>query len=281
MPAARTPSERSALAALAAHFAPEEVAEDLAAHSAADVWQQRVQADASGRLARYRPEEELNRSLLYCQFITRSDEGWPTALTVLGERQPLGLWVLGRDRLPGLTASTVAVTGNRNATAHALSYAEDYARAVSEAGHTVTATLAFGVDAAAHQAAALTGRATLAVLPRGLDRAHPYAHAALMKQIVSSGGAVISLYPPGTPASGATHQASAHLLAALSKAVILIEALDHSHTLRTAQAALDLRRPLLTAPPAEDDIRAGGTARLIAEQRAVLCPHPAHALALL
>ncbi|WP_443077954.1 DNA-processing protein DprA [Streptomyces sp. NBC_01450] len=47
-----------------------------------------------------------------------------------------------------------------------------FATAVAEAGHTVTATLAYGVDSAAHRAAALAGRATLAVLPRRLDRAH-------------------------------------------------------------------------------------------------------------
>ncbi|MFE0477384.1 DNA-processing protein DprA [Streptomyces sp. NPDC058947] len=146
MPAVRMPSERSALAA---HVAPEQVAADLAAHSAAEVWQQRVRADTSGRLARYRPDQELDRALFTCQFVIPSDEGWPTALAVLGERRPLGLWVLGRDRLPQLTASTVAVTGNRNAIAQALSEARDYARALAGAGHTVTATLAFGVDAAA------------------------------------------------------------------------------------------------------------------------------------
>jgi predicted Rossmann fold nucleotide-binding protein DprA/Smf involved in DNA uptake len=63
--------------------------------------------------------------------------------------------------------------------------------------------------------------------------------------------------------------------------VVLIEALDHSHVLRTAQAALELRRPLLTAPPAEGDVRCDGTARLIAEHRAVLCADPARVLALL
>ncbi|MCX5097628.1 hypothetical protein OOK36_55330 [Streptomyces sp. NBC_00365] len=44
--------------------------------------------------------------------------------------------------------------------------------------------------------------------------------------------------------------------------------------------AADLKRPLL-APPATQDIRADGSARLLAEQRAILCPDPARALALL
>jgi DNA processing protein len=86
---------------------------------------------------------------------------------------------------------------------------------------------------------------------------------------------------PGTEVSGATLRASAILLAALVRAVILIEALDHAEAaMHTAVVAADLNRPLL-APPAIEDIRADGSARLLAERRAVLCPDRVRALALL
>ncbi|WP_331763503.1 hypothetical protein [Streptomyces anthocyanicus] len=63
--------------------------------------------------------------------------------------------------------------------------------------------------------------------------------------------------------------------------MILIEALDHAEaSMRTAEAAPALSRPLL-CPPATKDIRADGSARLLAGQRAVLVPDPARALALL
>jgi DNA processing protein len=92
---------------------------------------------------------------------------------------------------------------------------------------------------------------------------------------------VVSLYRPGTEASGATLRASASLLAALVRAVILIEALDHAEAaMHTAEVAADLNRPLL-APPATEGVRAEGSARLRAEQRAVLVLDPARALALL
>ncbi|KPI06339.1 hypothetical protein OK006_6484 [Actinobacteria bacterium OK006] len=56
------------------------------------------------------------------------------------------------------------------------------------------------------------------------------------------------------------------------RTVILIEALDHTEAaMHTAVVAADLNRPLL-APPATEDIRADGSARLLAEQRAVLEP---------
>ncbi|MFE5082868.1 hypothetical protein [Streptomyces mirabilis] len=43
---------------------------------------------------------------------------------------------------------------------------------------------------------------------------------------------------------------------------------------------LGISEPLL-APPATQDIRADGSARLLAEQGAILCPDPARALTLL
>lgn len=273
-------SDRAALAALCAHFTPDQVAADLARYSPAEVWQQRVRLDNTGRLAQYRPERELSRAELSCHFVTPSDAQWPLSLAALGPARPLGLWARGHDRLPGLTASTVVVTGNRMAAAGTVDRAKAFATAVAEAGHTVAATLAYGVDAAAHEAAELIGGTTLAVLPRGLDRAYPHNHGPLLNSVTESGGAAVSLYHPGTETSGATLKATATLLAALSRAVILIEALDHTEALRTAEAAITLNRPLL-AVPADGGIRSEGNARLLAEHQALPCPDPTRALELL
>ncbi|MFC7309010.1 DNA-processing protein DprA [Streptomyces monticola] len=272
-------SERAARAALTAHFAPSQLAAELAEYTPAEVWERRVRGDGSGRLSLYRPHEELAQAELTCPLVIPSDEEWPTALTDLGPACPLGLWVRGRERLPRLTDSAVAVTGNRAPTAQAVRRAHDFAAALAKADHTVTATLANGIDATAHRAAAATGRATLAVLPRGLDGAHPHAHAPLLSSILDSGGAAVSLYRPGTAASGATLKDSAVLLAALAQAVILVEALDHAEAIYAAEAAVDLRRPLLAAP-ATGDVRSSGNARLLDEQLAVNSQDPQLALAL-
>ncbi|MFF7452408.1 MULTISPECIES: DNA-processing protein DprA [unclassified Streptomyces] len=106
------------------------------------------------------------------------------------------------------------------------------------------------------------------MLPRGLDGAHPHAHAPLLSSILDNGGAAVSLYPPGTAASGATLKASAALLAALARTFILVEALDHTEAMHAAETAVDLHRPLLAAPPT-GDVRSSGNARLLDRQLAV------------
>ncbi|WP_217236437.1 DNA-processing protein DprA [Streptomyces sp. AC555_RSS877] len=273
-------SDRAALAALSAHFTPAEVAADLAQHSPVEVWAQRVRLDNTGRLSQYRPKTELSSGELTCRFLIPTDAQWPSALADLGPACPLGLWVRGHNHLPELTTSTVVVTGNRAPSPEAVERSTAFATAVAEAGYTVAASLAYGVDATAHEAAHLMGRPTLAVLPRGLDQAYPHNHGPLLNAITENGGAALSLYRPGTVTSGATLQASAALLAALSRAVILIEALDHAQALRTAEAAIDLKRTLL-AVPSPSGIRAGGNTRLLAEHLALACPSPARALELL
>ncbi|MFF1517077.1 DNA-processing protein DprA [Streptomyces sp. NPDC058305] len=272
-------SDRASLAALAAHFTPDQVAADLAQHSPADVWEQRVRRDTSGRLTQFRPEAELSNAQLSCRFLIPTDQQWPAALADLGPACPLGLWVRGHDHLSELTTSTIVVTGNRAASPQTVDRARQFAEALSLTGHTVAASLAYGVDAAAHEAALPNGP-TLAVLPRGLDQAYPHNHAPLLRSITSDGGAAVSLYRPGAPPSGATLKASAHLLVALAHTVILIEALDHSQALRTAEAAIALKRPLL-AVPSDGSLHTGGNARLLDEGLARSCPTPTHALELL
>ncbi|MEU9370433.1 DNA-processing protein DprA [Streptomyces avermitilis] len=155
-------------------FTPDQAAADLAQYSPAEVWQQRVRLDNTDRLAQYRPEPELSNAQLSCRFVIPTDPQWPAALADLGPACPLGLWVRAHDRLPELTTSTVVVTGNRVASPEAIERSTAFATAVAEAGHTVTAALAYGVGA--HEAA-LIGGPTLAVLPRGLDQAYPHNHA--------------------------------------------------------------------------------------------------------
>ncbi|MEU8951944.1 DNA-processing protein DprA [Streptomyces sp. NPDC048489] len=184
----------------------------------------------------------------------------------------LGLWVRGYEHLPDLIASTVVVAGNRAASAQVTDRARAFAGADTETGHAVAATLAYGVDAAVHQAAELMRGRTLAVLPRGLDRAYPHTHAPLLHSITHNGGASVSLFRPCTEASGARLQATAGLLAALSHAVILIEAMARTEALRTAEAAIALNRTLL-ALPADGSLRSEGLA--------LPCPDPARALELL
>jgi len=83
-------SERAARAALAAHFAPGQLAAELGQYTAAEAWDRRVRLYDSGPLAHYRPQEELAQAELSSQFVIPEDAEGPTALTEAAHRSVSG-----------------------------------------------------------------------------------------------------------------------------------------------------------------------------------------------
>ncbi|MEU6680857.1 DNA-processing protein DprA [Streptomyces sp. NPDC046925] len=260
--AAFTDNERAARAALAAHFTPAQTGAAADDFDPAEEWGRRVEADRSGRLGRHRPAAELQRGELTARFLIPGDPEWPAQLADMGENCPLGLWVRGNPDV--LTQRPMAVVGNRAASDTALHRARGFAEAAVSAGLRVSATLALGIDSTAHQAALGAGGSGVAVLPCGLDQCHPYAHITLLHEVVN-GGAAVSVCPPGTRASLRTLRASEALVVALSRAVVLVEALERSVAMVYADAARSLARPLFVPPADYDDPRASGNARLLDE----------------
>lgn len=262
-------SERAARAALARFRTPDQVAADLAQVGPVAVWEQLARADHTGQLSGYDPESQLTAAQLTAPFIIPGDANWPTALEDLGDVTPLGVWVRGADRLPALLKRSATVTGNRHTTGPGKQRAALLAGELARAGHIVTATTAYGIDAAALTGAYITSSPSLVVLPCGLDQHHPADSADLVRHALTESGAALSAQHPGTPASRYTLRTAAQLLAALGRAVVLVEAAIRCPAMETAVTAHLLRRPLfaLQGDDENDPATAGGR-RLLAKDRA-------------
>lgn len=130
---------------------------------------------------------------------------------------------------------------------------------------------AFGIDAAAHEGALRAGAPTFAVLGCGVDVVYPDRHVDLFARIAVSGG-LLSEYAPGMPPRPGQFPARNRLIAALSQAVVVIEAAHRSGALITARLARELGRRVLAVPgsPGTDRIIAAGQAQAVASARDVL-----------
>ena len=75
----------------------------------------------------------------------------------------------------------LAMVGAHNATAAGAANAQAFARALSDAGWTITSGLTLGIDAAAHEGAPQGGAGTVAVavVGTGTDIVYPARHRAL------------------------------------------------------------------------------------------------------
>lgn len=159
---------------------------------------------------------------------------------------PLALWVKGRE-LSEVLAESVAVVGTRMASDYGLKVAGQLAKQFVASGISVTSGGALGIDAAAHRGALSVGGLTVAVAAAGAGINYPAAHRALFDQIAVS-GALVSEYPPGVRPARHRFLARNRLVAALSRATVVVEAGWRSGARNTANWALRMKRPLGAVP---------------------------------
>ena len=192
-------------------------------------------------------------------FLIPGDPEWPAPLEDLGERAPIGIWVLGA--LPGERA--VALVGSRAATAAGARTATDLAAQLAEAGIAVVSGGAFGIDIAAHRGAlALHGR-TAAIMAGGLEQPYPQAHIEDFRKILSEGGALVSECPPSWRPAKWRFLSRNRLIAALTRATVVVEAGARSGALATARRAMEMGRPVGAVPGPVSSASSSGCHELI------------------
>jgi len=167
-----------------------------------------------------------------------------------------------RGALVDADALAVAIVGSRRATPYGLEVAETLAADLAARGVTIVSGLARGIDSAAHRGALRVGGRTLAVLGSGVDVIYPPENRRLADEIAAR-GAVLSQFAPGTPPLPQNFPARNQVIAALSLAVVIVEAAEKSGSLITARLAAELGREVLAVPGRVTAPESRGANRLI------------------
>ena len=153
-----------------------------------------------------------------------------------------------RGRWPPPAGPRVAIVGSRQPSPYGEAVAEQLAADLAAAGVIVVSGLALGCDAAAHRGALVGGGLTVAVMGTGVDIVYPAAHARLAEDILAGGGALLSQFADGTAPRRHNFPARNVTIAALSDVVVVVEAVQGSGALITAEAALDLHKEVMAVP---------------------------------
>jgi len=192
------------------------------------------------------------------------DGDWPAGLGDLGPGAPIALWIRGdRRRLAGLERS-VAIVGARAATGYGEHVATELAAGVAERGVAVLSGGAYGIDRAAHRGALAVEGATAAILAGGLDRYYPAGNEQLLQRI-GERGLLLAEVPCGVPPTKIRFLSRNRLLAAMSRAVVVVEAGLRSGSLNTAGHAAQIGRPLGAVPGPVTSPASAGCHRLLRE----------------
>lgn len=177
------------------------------------------------------------------RFITKDDSDFPPALAGLPDAPR---WLFVRGDLPSVDG--VAVVGSRRATRYGLELAESIGARLATDGRPVVSGLAAGIDAAAHRGCLSAGGDAIAVLGSGVDVWYPARHRKLGQDILGSGGAVLSEFPPGTPPEAWRFPLRNRIISGLSKIVVVVEAAERSGALITARLAIEQGREVFAVP---------------------------------
>ncbi|MFC4525032.1 DNA-protecting protein DprA [Dyella halodurans] len=187
------------------------------------------------------------------------DADFPPLLETIPQ-PPAALFVAGDASL--LLHPQIAIVGARSATLSGRTHARAFARELGLAGFTITSGMADGIDGAAHLGALDAELPTVAVIGTGPDRVYPSKHRGLARRIAQH-GALVSEFPPGTPARSDHFPRRNRLLSGLSLGTLVVEAGLSSGSLITARLAAEQGREVFALPGSIHNPLAQGCHRLI------------------
>ena len=205
-------------------------------------------------------DEELTKQNI--KTVSLGETNYPSLLAEIND-PPQTLFY--RGTLDAESAPALAVVGTRRYTVYGKHVCEKIVGPLAQQGMLIVSGLALGIDGIAHQTTLNNHGKTIAVLGSGIDPTHVYpaTHRQLAEKIISSGGAIISEYPPNFAPTQYSFPARNRIIAGLSLGTLVVEAAEASGALITAKCALDYNREVFGIPHAITSTTGAGVNNLI------------------
>ena len=208
------------------------------------------------------------------RLLTPVDTDWPMQVNDL-IAPPIALIVKGD--VSALHIPSLAIVGTRNPTSYGARIAGDFAAGFVDREWGIVSGGAYGIDSFAHKGALIAEGVTVAVIASGIDVNYPAGNARLFAEICET-GAIVTEFMPGEKALPSRFLTRNRLIAALSKATLVVEAAFRSGSLRTARDAAELFRPVMAIPGPINSPTSEGCHRLIGERAAEIVTSVADAV---
>lgn len=189
------------------------------------------------------PREQFKNYPLLARLLELHDV--PEHIYIAGTLPEVTLDEYGRA-----TPRILTVIGSRKNTQYGKQSVEKLLESLLDEDVIILSGLAYGIDSLAHTVALKNNIITVSVPGSGLDTQviYPRTHLSLAEEIVEKGGALLSELAPETQAAQWTFPSRNRIMAALSDALLVIEAEEKSGTLVTARQALELGRDIGAVP---------------------------------
>ena len=201
----------------------------------------------------YLLDKKLTRAesiLTYCEengvrILCCEDFAYPKQLKTL-LNYPLVLYCVG-EKYDLNATPCVSMVGPRKMSKYGEAAAKRIGFDLAANGILIVSGLADGIDGVSHKAALYAEGKTVGVLGCGIDRIYPPCNKELFLRMYTS-GMVMTEFPPDTPPLARNFPIRNRIIAALSSAVLVVEAGENSGSLITADCALRQKRAVFAVP---------------------------------
>lgn len=203
----------------------------------------RVRSDRYSPVAALEEAEAIRKGLTAGRFACTFywDRSYPPQLREIYD-PPLLLYY--RGELPDYGTPMIGIVGTRYPSGRGRKAAFRLGHEFGGAGVAVVSGLARGIDGSAHAGTVASGGTTVAVLGNGIDSIYPVSNAGIARDILRTGGCIVSEFAPGTPPLRYNFPFRNRIISGLSRGIVVIEAPARSGALITADYALEHGRDL-------------------------------------
>ncbi len=191
------------------------------------------------------------------EIILPIDDKYPILLRET-ERYPQVLFARGNTEL--LNKRKLAIIGTRNSSINGEKITKKIGSELGKNGIIIVSGLARGIDAVAHEASLETG--TIGVIAGGIDCIYPRENEKLQKLLYEK-GLVITENMIGSIPQPKNFPIRNRIISGIADGVLVVEAMEKSGTMITANYALEQGRDVFAVPGSPLDQRAFGTNLLI------------------
>lgn len=200
------------------------------------------------------------------QLIFFTDRNYPSRLKQINDAPSL-LYVKGNIDFEN--AKTVGIVGTRQATAYGKERVEELVKGLVPHFPLIVSGLAYGIDIDAHKHALKNNLPTVGVMGSGMDVVYPSSHKDIAKKMMETGG-LVTEHCFGTQPDAHNFPARNRIVAALSDAVVIVEAAEKGGALITAEIANGYNKDVFAFPGNIGQSHSAGCNNLIKSNKAHL-----------
>lgn len=200
------------------------------------------------------------------EILFYTDDNYPARLKTI-VNAPALLYYKGNISLD--VPRTVGIVGTRHATPYGRSVVEEIIEDLIPYQATIISGLAYGIDIHAHRQSLVNGLNTVGVMASGMDIIYPGSHRETAKEMTSHGGLVTENYF-GVKPDAYNFPARNRIIAALSDALIVVEAASRGGALITANISNSYSKDVFAVPGGIDQQYSVGCNELIKDNKAAI-----------